>query len=468
MLSVSFMTASAVSAEENPCQLQAIRLKVGTLAPKGSFATMAVDFLDKYLRYARRMGAATKVDVYYGGVMGNDPQMIQKALLGQLDVLTPTINGLSLIAEELLTFSMAFLIENYGQYDYIMKKNSVYINNLLYRNGWLSLNLVATEGPHQLYLNKPYRAPKELRENLSAVNYTGGPDETFYTALNIPQVPVQPTEMYTAFRTKASNAVILPSAFVIGMQIYTTLSYVIDPPVRLAVTLTVVTKKKWETMPWNLRIYIASLQPAMYYFAYLVRDADAAYSQAMYSYGTKKVALKPEEFNEWRKAVNEYRKVYLGNDKKKLDIYNKIVKGIEEYKSGYPVERAIYERDKTFRECPDNFIKLSKALKEYCRTGSKNALAELEKGKVVEKWRFYDYIDACEKYINSGRPDELKKWMGSYYAEEVVEEIFSKHLDSIKTIFGTKEALRTRVEEISDLFDTGTSYKGFQKTMQLK
>lgn len=459
LIMISSIFYGPVSAEE------VFTIKFATLAPKGTTATQATEGLNTaFYDLEKRFGFRIKVIPYYGGVMGDDPQMIQKAKTGQLDMLATTINGLPLCAKDIDTFAMAYLIEDYGQFDYVMRKNSVTINNHFYKNGWISMGLIITEGQHDLYLSKPYKTLQELKSNVKAANYTGVPDETFFKALGIGQTPVGPTELFPACRAGVVNAGILPSAFVIGMQIYSSLPYIIEPPIRISSSAVLLTKRKWDSTPWDFRLYSAIMQPSMYFFAGSpMRDASFAYTNAMLEYGTKKIKLAPDELKIWKDSVLAYRKKFLENNPEKKKLYDRIIEDIRIYNSTNPIEKEIYLADPTYKNFPDKIQRVLKAINSYVGTGSKADLAKLSDDKIIERWRIYDWVDASEYYIKTGDAGKLKAWLKSYYITEVSDEIFAKHMDSVKRVLGSKEAIKGMLSDFLVIFKAN-QYTGFQRT----
>lgn len=443
-----------------------ITFKVATLAPGGTFASEAINTVKKnFYLIKERFGLDVNMIAYYGGVMGDDPQMVQKAKMGQLDMLGITLSGLSMIAKELEVINMAYLIEDYGMFDYIMTQNSALINDLFYKSGWISITLITSEGQHDLYLKDNLRTPEAMINNIKAANYTGGPDNTFFEAVGIPQNPIGATELYVSMKSGVTNAAILPSAFVIGMQIYSSAPFVIAPKIRISTSALVLTKRKWETVPWDFRTYLPILQPAGYYAGGgLVRDASFAFADALSKHGLKTITLTQAEQDELKKRVTAYREKFIGDDPVKRNIYNSILKSIAEYKSGNPVEKRIFQSDPTYINFPDKVENISKAVLEYRKTGNKELILKLHEDGILERWRAYDFLVACEHYIKTKDHSQLYKWMKKFYISEVTDEIFTKHLDSVYRLFGTKEALDNRMEEFSKAYELAQGYyHGFQK-----
>ncbi|MDY6935704.1 MAG: TRAP transporter substrate-binding protein DctP [Spirochaetota bacterium] len=439
-----------------------IKLKLGTLGPKETIGGLILDdfFKPFYSEAAKNLGHTLKLLVYYGGVMGDDLQMLQKARMGQLDVVGSSINGTPSIAKGIEVAGMAYLIETLGQFDFVMRRLKEF-TDLYYEKNWICLSML-TEGRHDLYMREPYLTIKKLRA-MKGGNYTGGPDDTFFKALGIPQVNFQPPEYFTRAKAGLLDSVISPSIFNAGAQIYTALTYIMEPTIRFGCAAMVLTKERWSKLPWDFKTFLVGSHPFFYYvFSGFMRDADDAFLKAMCDYGSKIVVVKPDELKSIKELVYKYREEYLGTDKEKRKYYNKILKAVKEYKSGNPIEKRIYERDPTYKNFKKTLLTIERALKAYRDSGSKAEILALEKRNIIEKWRLYDWIVACEKYIKSGNPKQLRNWMNSFFVRAIVDELFTKHMDCVKKLYGSHAALKLRINEYLKLIES-KRYKGFHK-----
>ena len=442
-------------------ELPKFRLKFGTLGPKGTSVTNVLDSLDK--DFLKPVGKSLGYDVglipYYGGVMGDDNQMLQKAQMGQLDFVSPTVNAQPSISKKLEVVYMAYLIKDYGQFDRVMTAMKEF-NDVLWDKGFVNLS-ENTEGMHDLYLAGPWRTPEALKKNLKACNYTGGPDDTFFRAHGIPQVPIQPPEMFPSFKAGLSNAVILPSMFVIGMQIYTALPYIVQPSIRTSMTAAMMTRQGFERLPNDLRIVMLAASPLLHWnLNGSLRDGAVAFTKAMLKYGSKMVSLSPEELKAWKEPCLAYRETYLGNDEEKRDAYEKISAALKGYDTS--IEKAMFESDPTYANFPEKLKKVADALEIYIKTGSKEEVEKLESGHVIEKWRLYDLIGASEEIIKTGKTDAFVAWLGNYRAKGEMEKYVLPYKNDIKKLYGTKEALNQRLQEVVGYLRSPL-YKGFQK-----
>ena len=105
---------------------------------------------------------------------------------------------------------------------------------------------------------------------------------------------------------------------------------------------------------------------------------------------------------------------------------------------------------------------LADALETYIKTGSKEELGKLESDHVIEKWRLYDLIGASEEIIKTGKTDTFVAWLGNYRAKGEMEKYVLPYKNEIKKLYGTKEGLNQRLQEIAG-FLSSPRYKGFQK-----
>lgn len=175
-----------------------ISIKFGTLGPKGTSVALAVEtFLEAANNFGKNIGHDVKVLPYYGGVMGDEPEMEQKARLGQLDIVTPNMGTLPSLVPPMTPYYLPFLINSFGEADYLMRRR--YLKVLaeeVYKQGFIMLGFM-TEGMYDFYYRseKEVRTPDQARKLLKATNWSGAPHDNIYIPLGIPEVPASVTEV---------------------------------------------------------------------------------------------------------------------------------------------------------------------------------------------------------------------------------------------------------------------------------
>ncbi len=104
----------------SPLALQALTLKIGTLAPSGS---PWVDALKQLAGdWERLSGGQVKLRIFAGGVAGEESDMVRKMRIGQLHGAALTQLGLSELAPGILAFSVPFMIQSDDEFEYVLQR----------------------------------------------------------------------------------------------------------------------------------------------------------------------------------------------------------------------------------------------------------------------------------------------------------------------------------------------------------
>jgi len=147
---------------------------------------------------------------------------------------------------------------------------------------------------------------------------------------------------------------------------------------------------------------------------------------------------------------------------KKNELFNMVMKAKKEYNSGNPIEKKIFKKDPNKKNVAAKFKKIGKAIKSYQDSGSLKSLKSLEGQLIIENWRIYGWVEAADIYMKTGKPDKLKKWMKSFFVDEIVDELFSKHPDVVKRLFGSKKSVSAILGSYRKYLEY-PKYKGYQK-----
>src|SRR5574341_651314 len=116
----TILAGSALAVCANRVSAQEYTVKFGLLGPEGSsWADMAYKFRD--ITKERTHGKVS-IKVYPGGSMGDEPEIVQKMRLGQLQAAGLTVLGLSKIVPETHVLSLPFLFRDYREVDYVLEK----------------------------------------------------------------------------------------------------------------------------------------------------------------------------------------------------------------------------------------------------------------------------------------------------------------------------------------------------------
>src|SRR5262249_51086969 len=95
-------------------------IKLGTLAPEGSpWYNIMRDMAEAWQTAS---GGAIRFRIYAGGVAGDEPDMVRKLRVGQLQAAALTGGGLTDIAPEVQALQMPMMLHSYAELDYVRER----------------------------------------------------------------------------------------------------------------------------------------------------------------------------------------------------------------------------------------------------------------------------------------------------------------------------------------------------------
>jgi len=158
--------AAALLLAASPAPLHALTLKIATLAPEGS---PWVEGLRQVAWQWERVSAGqVRLKIYAGGVAGEEPDMVRKLRIGQLQGAALTQLGLGLLEPDILTVSIPFLVRDEGELDYLLEAERGLYAGLFARRGYLLAALPKAGWVH-FFARQPVVRPEDLRRLKLAV-----------------------------------------------------------------------------------------------------------------------------------------------------------------------------------------------------------------------------------------------------------------------------------------------------------
>lgn len=305
-------------------------LKMGTLAPEGSTWMSMWEVIAKFI--SKRTNGDIKFVTYSGGVMGDEPDMVRKLKLGQLHLGGFTVNGIKMIAPEMLVLELPFLFEDYGEVNYLRKKMLKRFNEFFVKRGFVLLAWI-DQGFIKMYTKNRVETLDELKAQKLWV--WGGElvaIETF-KAWGINPIPTAVPEALSSLQAGLINAIYTSPLACVALQWYTQIKYVIDIDIRYEPAIVVELKSVYDSLPSE---YNALVEEAMeLYLMDFIREIQQANVRAltgMYEQGIQLVKWKESEVQRLRElskkvwyslADNLYPRSLLDEILKYLDEYRK-------------------------------------------------------------------------------------------------------------------------------------------------
>lgn len=136
-----------------------VELKVATLAPEGSTWMKVLVEADQELRKETR--GAVKFRYYPGGIVGDEPTVVEKMGQGRIDGSAFSGLGIGLILPEIRILELPLLFASYEEYDFVVRGLEPEIERRLAAKGWKLVGL-AEGGFANFFSTRPIRTYDQL------------------------------------------------------------------------------------------------------------------------------------------------------------------------------------------------------------------------------------------------------------------------------------------------------------------
>ncbi len=247
VLGLLFLFSPNLRAEEPAKSTAKYIIKLGTIAPENS------SWGDSAKATSRDIDEKThgqvKITWYFGAVMGDEPDMIRKIHLGQLQGAVFTLMGAGKIAPEMKVFALPMLFNGYDEADYVLNKMAITIDKIFLEKGFINLGLVDI-GFARTFSKMPVRNEADFQK-VKAWSWAGEPmvDEAYRMMGVKTFTPLPLTEVLTSLQTGLVNSVFGTCYSTVGLQWHTQVKYMTEYKAAFSPGAILVDKKVFDTLP---------------------------------------------------------------------------------------------------------------------------------------------------------------------------------------------------------------------------
>ena len=309
-------------------------IKLGTIAPEGS------PWLDAIRGMADEWKAATggKIEfrIYPGGVVGDDPDMVRKMRIGQLQAAALSNTGLYDIAHEMQALQMPMMLTSYEELDYVRDRMAPKLEAILEAKGFKVLNW-GDAGWIHFFSQQPLLRPDDLKPMKLWV-WAGYPayveawkDGGFHP------VELASTDILTGLQAGLINAFPAPPLLALANQWFGVAKQMCDVKWAPAIGATVITMKSWMAIDPAIREkLLASSRAAGLRLQGQVRKLDDEAIAAMQKRGLVVNHVSPEGVAEFERIAVESAYPKLIGNVVPADIVAEVKKLRDEFRARTP------------------------------------------------------------------------------------------------------------------------------------
>jgi len=285
----------------SPLAAQAKTIKLATLAPKGS--PWHEILLDMAAEWEEAGGGELKVRIYPGGVLGDEPDLMRKMAIGQIDGAMVTSAGLTQLVSDMWVFGMPMMVRTYGELDYLRGQIESGLKQQFHEKGFVVLNW-GEAGWVRFFSNAQVVTPDDLRRIKLFVWAGDTVLEDAWRAERFKIVPLPATELFPALQSGMVDAYSTTSVASLSFQWFGMAPYMIDLNWAPLVGGTIIRLESWNKLPEAVRTkMLAAAEKAGRRFRERTRSFEEDAVKVMVENGLTVTQLTPEALEQWEKGA---------------------------------------------------------------------------------------------------------------------------------------------------------------------
>lgn len=284
-------------------QAQARTFKIATVAPDGTAWMTQMRAGAKII--AERTAERVDFKFYPGGVMGNDPSVLKKMRIGQLQGGALTNGGLSKVYPDVQIYSLPFLFNSYDEVDYVRARMDSLISEGLEKNGLVVIGM-SEGGFAYLMSDQPVRRVEDLSQRKVWLPQGDIISETVFKATQVSPVPLSLADVYTGLQTGLIDTFGTTPTAAIAFQWHTKAKYLTDIPLLYLTGLLVMDKKAFAKIsPEDQAIVREVMHDAFKKLDIRNRKDDQSARAALKNQGVEFVSPDAQELKRWHVIADE-------------------------------------------------------------------------------------------------------------------------------------------------------------------
>ncbi len=311
-----------------------VKVRLGTLAPKGSSYTKHLQVMGEAWRQAPAGGAL--LTIYPDGTMGSEADMVRRMRLGQLQAALVTVSGLMEIEPGVAGLqAMPKVFRTLEEVDYIGEKLQPMFEKRMEAKGFIVLFWSDT-GFVRFFSKRAVVAPDDLRKTKLFVSANRPAELNIYRFVGCNPVPLEVADILPSLQTGLIDCVCMPPSIALALQLDGIAPHMLDMNWVPLVGAAVMTKKTWDSLPSETQEAMRkSAREAGKLIKADGRRENVESIEAMRKRGLTIHALTPELDAEWTQTVAKAYPKIRGAAVPE-DIYDAVMADLKTFRAAHP------------------------------------------------------------------------------------------------------------------------------------
>jgi TRAP-type C4-dicarboxylate transport system substrate-binding protein len=325
------MGGALVSGDRASGADSAMRVRLGTLAPKGSSYVKHLQALGEKWRQAPAGGVL--LTIYPDGTMGSESDMVRRMRLGQLQAGMLTAVGLAQIEPAVAGLqNLPMMFRSLEEVDHIGETLQPRLEKRLEGKGFVVL-FWGDSGWVRFFSKQPIIRPEDLRKAKLFVWTRSATDVDTYRSLGVNPVPLETVDILPSLQTGLTDAVPLPPSIALASQVDRAAPHMLDLPYAPLVGAAVMVKKTWDAIPLEARDTLLKVAAEAGKLIKADGRRESVESvEAMRKRGLQVHPVPPDAEAEWRRTMEAAYPTIRGPIVP-ADIFDEVVKELQAYRA---------------------------------------------------------------------------------------------------------------------------------------
>jgi TRAP-type transport system periplasmic protein len=313
-----------------------IVIKMATMAPQGSQASNIVEELSKQVQIKTNNEVGFKV--YWGGVQGDEKDVIRKIRLGQLQGGSFIGPSLGTIVPQVLVTELPYVFWNHDEVAYVRSRLENTMTKLFEEKGfvvlgWMDLGFVYS-------FSKIPITSLEIARKQKWWSMEGDPvGRSMYNVMNITPISLSISDVATALSTNLIDCAPSTTYGAVAFRWYTRFKYMSDAPSANVLGATLISKETWDKIsPGSRKIILDIARKEHEKVSAAVRRDNAKSLELLKKAGVKIVSSKGTDSKEVEyifDVAKKARESLIGKLYSK-ELLNQTLMLVEEYRKNHP------------------------------------------------------------------------------------------------------------------------------------
>lgn len=227
-------------------KVNAAELKLALVAPEGSTWAKVMDEWNKEL--IQKTNGALKLKIYFGGVLGDEKDVIRKMQIGQVHIGGFTGLGLGIVNPSVRVLELPMLFNSYEEADYVTRQIQPRLETGFEKKGFVLLGWAET-GFVNIFSNRPI-GKREDMDGMKMWMWEGDPlVKALYDRFGIVPIPLALPDVLTSLSTNLIDAVYAPPLGAIALQWFTKTKYMTDLKLADSTGGILITRRAMQSLP---------------------------------------------------------------------------------------------------------------------------------------------------------------------------------------------------------------------------